>query len=266
MTKQRTMAPEKTTKKKNTIVNKSKSTNGKKTLAFDIGGSGFKASILNDQGEMNTQRGRNETAPTCPPNILLEKLKEMLTLLPPFDRISVGFPGVVRRGKTLGAVNLGNEAWRGFDLQNAIAKITGKPTIVINDADMQGLGAIKGKGVELVITLGTGVGSSLFEDGRLAPHIELAHIPFRKGQTYEQQLGNRALKRVGPERWNRRLGKAIEAFRALTHFDKLYIGGGNAGNVRLGLGKNIEIVSNTIGMMGGIWLWKDSNLNDGVQK
>lgn len=239
---------------------------GKKTLAFDIGGSGLKASILDETGKMVTDRIRIETPKPCPPPVLLANFKEMIKQLPEFDRVSVGFPGVVRKGKTLGCKNLGDEPWRGYQLQAALAKITGKPTIVINDADMQGLGAIKGRGVELVITLGTGLGSSLFEDGRMAPHIELAHIPFRKGQTYEQQLGNRALKTVGPERWNRRLERAIVAFRALTFFDKLYFGGGNAEHVTLNLGKDIVIVSNTLGIRGGIWLWKDSDPNNGFQK
>jgi polyphosphate glucokinase len=228
-----------------------------KTLAFDIGGSGLKASLLNEKGEMITERVRIETPRPCPPPLLLEKFKALIAQLPPFDRISVGFPGVVRYGITLGCANLGNEPWVRYNLQSALSRLTGKPVRVINDADMQGLGAIRGKGVELVITLGTGLGSSLFEEGRLAPHIELAHIPFRKGQTYEQQLGNRAFKRVGPERWNRRLQKAIEAFRALTFFDRLYLGGGNAEHVTFDLGKDIEIVSNANGLKGGIWLWKE---------
>src|SRR5215813_13691530 len=237
-----------------------------KTLAFDIGGSGLKASILNERGEMVTERARIDTPKPCPPSLLLEKLKELTAQLPPFDRVSVGFPGPVRKGKTLSSANLGSVEWNGFDLQRAIAKQTGKPAIVINDADMQGLGAIRGNGVEMVITLGTGLGSSLFEDGRLAPHIELAHIPFRKGQTYEEQLGNRALKKVGKTEWNKRLAKPVEVFRALTHFDRLYIGGGNAGNVSIDLGPDVEVVSNILGMRGGIWLWKDTDLSDGVQK
>jgi polyphosphate glucokinase len=236
------------------------------TLAFDIGGSGLKATVLDEKGKMVTERVRVETPKPCPPALLLEKLKELTDQLPHFDRISVGFPGPVRKGKTLSSANLGSDEWSGFDLRRAIAKQTGKPTIVINDADMQGLGAIKGRGVEMVITLGTGLGSALFEDGRLAPHIELAHIPFRKGETYEEQLGNRALKRVGKQAWNKRLAKAIDVFRALTHFDKLYLGGGNAGNVSLDLGPDVEIVSNTMGLRGGIWLWKDGDFDDGVQK
>ena len=262
------MAAKKKAKKKNNQKGTTfiKLTDGLKTLAFDIGGSGLKASMLDENGQMITDRVRVDTPKPCPPALLLEKLKELTAQLPPFDRVSVGFPGPVRKGKTVSSANLGTDEWNGFDLQEAIARQTGKPTLVINDADMQGLGAIRGEGVEMVITLGTGLGSALFEDGRLAPHIELAHIPFRKGQTYEEQLGNRAFKKVGKIEWNKRLAKAIEAFRALTHFDKLYIGGGNAENVSLRLGSDVEIVSNVLGMRGGIWLWKDGNVDDGVQK
>lgn len=239
---------------------------GIKTLAFDIGGSGLKASILDENGEMLTARVRMDTPQPCPPRILLEKFKELTAQLPPFDRVSVGFPGVVRHGRTLSGVNLDPQGWKGYDLQAALKKLTLKPVIVINDADMQGLGAIKGKGVELVLTLGTGLGSALFEDGRLAPHLELAHIPFRKGETYEQQLGNRAFKEVGKRRWNKRVQMAIEYFRILTNFDKLYLGGGNAANLSFRLTRDIEIVSNMYGIKGGIWVWKDPNLNDGISK
>jgi len=266
------MTAKKTVKKTTAVIRLKKKTSSKKpgaemkTLAFDIGGTGLKASLLDERGEMITERARVDTPKPCPPDLLLEKLKELTAQLPSFDRVSVGFPGPVRKGRTLSSANLGSEEWNGFDLQRAVARQTGKPTVVINDADMQGLGAIKGKGVEMVITLGTGLGSALFEDGRLAPHIELAHIPFRKGQTYEEQLGNRALKKVGKTEWNKRLAKAVEVFRALTHFDRLYIGGGNAGNVSIDLGPDVEVVSNILGIRGGIWLWKDSDLSDGVQK
>src|SRR5262245_51648266 len=261
------MAAKKTIKKKTAKkTTGKKSAAGLKTLAFDIGGTGLKASLLDERGEMITKRARVDTPKPCPPALLLEKLKELTAQLPPFDRVSVGFPGPVRKGRTLSSANLGSDEWNGFDLQRAIAKQTGRPAVVINDADMQGLGAIKGIGVEMVITLGTGLGSALFEDGRLAPHIELAHIPFRKGQTYEEQLGARALKKVGKIEWNKRLAKAVEVFRALTHFDRLYIGGGNAANVLIDLGPDVEVVSNILGIRGGIWLWKDTNLNDGVQK
>src|SRR5262245_8088067 len=150
------MTAKKTVKKTTAAIRLKKKTSGKKpgakmkTLAFDIGGSGLKASLLDERGEMVTERARVDTPKPCPPDLLLEKLKELTAQLPPFDRVSVGFPGPVRKGRTLSSANLGSEEWNGFDLRRAIAKQTGKPTVVINDADMQGLGAIKGKGVEMV--------------------------------------------------------------------------------------------------------------------
>src|SRR5262245_34183935 len=91
---------------------------GIKTLAFDIGGSGLKATILDENGEMLTQRVRVETPKPCPPKVLLEKFKELTAQLPPFDRAAVGFPGVVRHGRTLTGVNLGGKVWLGYDLQH----------------------------------------------------------------------------------------------------------------------------------------------------
>lgn len=120
---------------------------------------------------------------------------------------------------------------------------------------MQGLAAIEGKGVEMVVTLGTGFGTSLFENGRLGPHLELAHHPFRKGESYEQQLGNPARKESGNGKWNRRLEQAIATLRTLTHFDHLYLGGGNAKKVTLELPPDVSIISNVEGIRGGYWLW-----------
>jgi polyphosphate glucokinase len=227
------------------------------TLAIDIGGTGLKAAVLNAKGEMITDRARVETPQPCPPKVFLKALSELLAPLPHYDRVSVGFPGVVRKGKILTAVNLGDKAWRGFDLDTALTKQLGKPVRVLNDADVQGLGAIRGQGVELVITLGTGFGSALFEDGRLAPHLELGHHPFRKGETYEEQLGNAARQEVGKRRWNRRVRCAIETLRTLTNFDHLYIGGGNAAKIGFKLPPDVSIISNECGMKGGIGLWRD---------
>jgi polyphosphate glucokinase len=102
----------------------------------------------------------------------------------------------VRGGVTETAVNLDPD-WVGFDLATALSQRLDKPARVINDADMQGLGAISGKGVELVITLGTGFGAALFLDGKLVPNLEMGHHQFRKEETYEQQLGRAALEKGG---------------------------------------------------------------------
>src|SRR6266852_7482854 len=193
-------------------------------LAIDIGGTGLKAAILSDEGEMLTERLRVATPHPISPEGLVDALIKLIEPLTGFDYVSVGFPGVVRNGKIITAPNLGTEALKGFDLAGELVERLGKPVRVINDADMQGYGAVEGKGLEMVITLGTGFGSALFMDGELAPHLEIAHLPFRKDKTYDQQIGDKARKKVGKKTWNRRVKRAIDTLRVLTHFDKLYIG------------------------------------------
>lgn len=227
------------------------------TLAIDIGGTGLKASVLDEAGQMLHDRVRVETPVGAPPEVIVEELARLVEPLPPFDRISVGFPGVVRDGRVLTAPNLQHPGWQGFELAKALEARLGKPTRLCNDADMQGLAAIAGKGVELVITLGTGFGTALYLDGRLAPHLELAHHPFRKGETYEEQLGNAARKKVGNKKWNKRIQKAIGTLRKLVHFDHLYIGGGNAKKITFTPDPDVTLISNEAGIRGGIALWKD---------
>ncbi|MEY4166209.1 MAG: ROK family protein [Blastocatellia bacterium] len=229
---------------------------GRVTLAVDVGGTRLKAALIDEQGRMISERVRVKTPRPCPPELLVAKVRDLVAELAEFDRVSVGFPGVVRRGTILTAVNLGNSLWVGFNLEEALTSALARPVRVINDADMQGLAAINGEGVEMVITLGTGVGCGLFLDGRLAPHLEIGHIPFRKNQTFEEQLGNQALVEIGRRRWNRRLYKAIGWWRVLTSFDKLYLGGGNAQEITFDLPEDVVIVPNELGLRGGIGLWK----------
>lgn len=226
------------------------------TLAIDIGGTGLKAAILDYEGEMVGERVRVETPHPSPPNVVTESLVKLVEPLAGYARVSVGFPGVVRKGKILTAHNLGQDDWYGFDLRGALQRLLGKPVKVKNDADVQGLGAIRGQGIEMVITLGTGFGTALFDDGWISSHLELAHHPFRKGETYEEQLGNETLHRVGKKKWNRRVERAIGTIRRLTNFDTLFIGGGNAEKIEFDLPSDVEIVSNELGMRGGIWLWR----------
>jgi len=222
---------------------------------LDIGGTGLKAMLLDEKGTPMTDRVRVETPRPCPPKVLLKNFKTLVSSLAPYDRIAAGFPGVVRKGVVVTAPNLGTDDWHGFDLASALSNTLGKPAHVINDAEMQGLAAIRGHGVELVITLGTGVGSGLFEDGRPSPHLELAHHPFRNDETYEEQLGNKAFLDVGTKRWNKRVERAIKTLRILTTFDRLYFGGGNAEKIEFDLPADVERVPNVLGLRGGIWLW-----------
>ena len=228
-----------------------------RVLAIDIGGTGLKAAILNLEGEMLTERLRVDTPHPCKPDDLVNALAKLVEPLAGFDYVSVGFPGVVRNGKIITAPNLGTKELGGFDLATALQERLGKPVRVTNDADMQGFGAIEGKGLEMVITLGTGFGSALFMDGVLAPHLEIAHLPFRKNKDYDQQIGDKARKKIGKKVWNRRVRRAIETLRALTHFDKLYIGGGNAARINFELEPDVKIISNECGVRGGAWLWRE---------
>jgi polyphosphate glucokinase len=226
------------------------------TLAIDIGGSGLKAMLLDPKGKPLSERQRLETPAPSTPDAVLAGLDELRKRLPKFDRVSVGFPGVIKRGVALKAANLG-PTWTGFALQAELEKRWKKPVRVANDAAVQGYGAIKGDGVELMLTLGTGLGSSLFTDGRLCPGLELGHHPWRKkGKVYEDYLGRRGLDKFGKRIWNKFLQSAIAQTEELFNWDYLYLGGGNTKKIDFLPGKNIEIVSNEAGLLGGVALWR----------
>lgn len=227
------------------------------TLAVDIGGSGTKVILLDQVGTPISERARVKTPSPATPKAVLDAISKLAADQPKFDRVSVGFPGVVRHGTTYTAVNLHRD-WVGFPLAERLTQTLQCPTRVANDADIQGYGAISGEGVELVITLGTGFGSALFVNGHLVPNLEMAHHRFRKTESYEEQLGRAALEKVGKEKWNRRLKKAIDSLDHLFNFDRLYIGGGETKNINFKLASNISVVPNVLGLLGGIALWKES--------
>ncbi len=229
---------------------------GPRTLAIDIGASGLKASVLNARGRMLSERVRIKTPRPCPPRVLVRSLVELVAELPESERVSVGFPGYVRRGRVLTAPNLGTDEWKGFRLADVLARRLGKPVRLANDADMQGLAAMQGKGVELVVTLGTGVGTALFEDGRLLPHLEISQHPAWRGETYDQYIGDAARKRFGKKKWNERVRRALGQMRVLINFDKVHIGGGNAKKITFELDRDMRIVSNRAGILGGVKLWR----------
>lgn len=228
-----------------------------RTLGIDIGGSGIKAAVLDGAGRMLTERVRVATPHPCSPDVLLNLLAELVAPLPGFQRISIGFPGVIRAGRVLTAPNLGTPPWRGFPLERRISRIFDRPARLMNDAEVQGLGIIRGRGLEVVLTLGTGVGSAIFEDGRPAPHLELAHHPLHNGKTYDEYLGNDARVAHGRKKWNRRVRKAVGIVATLLNYDLLYLGGGNAKHIDFDLPKDVRIASNDTGITGGIHLWDD---------
>ncbi len=230
---------------------------GLRTLSIDVGGTGVKCSVLDASGAMLHEKVRRPTPDPCPPDVLLRQIGEMTTTLPPFDRVSLGFPGAVRRGRVITAPHFPALEWAGYDLAAALEHALDRPARVLNDAEVQGFGVISGKGLELVLTLGTGAGTALFDEGALTPHLELAQHPIRGKMTYNGYVGREALAAVGPKRWNRRVGKTIAILESLIHFDHLYVGGGNSERVTVDLPSSVTLVSNDAGITGGIALWKD---------
>lgn len=228
------------------------------TLAIDVGGSSIKAIILQDDGTNASARSLIHTPHPATPDAIVFALIDLIMQQDKYDRISIGFPSVVENGVTRGAINL-HPDWDGFPLAEVLQNKLGKPIRIANDADVQGCGAIAGQGVELVITLGTGFGSSLFLDGKLLPNLELGQHIFCDRNTYEDLLGQAALEQVGIEVWNMRLLAAIATLYKLFNYDKLYIGGGNARLVTVELPANVAIVSNDLGLIGGLALWNFSS-------
>lgn len=239
------------------------------TLSVDIGGSGIKASVVNAQAVMVSERVRVDTPYPCPPELLVSTIAELVRPLPSVSRVSVGFPGLVRNGHVIQVPSLSRrfyggdcdaamaEAWRGFDLAHALVQVFRLPTKVVNDADMQGCAVARGDGMEFVLTLGTGVGTALFSNGALLPHLELSHGPFRGGLSFDIALGNAERKAIGNERWAKRVAKAIVAFDEMLYFDRIFVGGGNAKHLSAAdIGPKGEIIPNTSGILGGVRVWE----------
>jgi polyphosphate glucokinase len=226
------------------------------TLAVDIGGTGIKVIALDARGKPFCERQRVPTPIPATPARILDALDKLRAATPACDRVSVGFPGVIKRGRVLTAANL-HQRWIDFSLQSELERRWKLPVRVANDAAVQGYGAIRGKGVEMMLTLGTGLGSALFTNGHLCPGLELGHHPWHKGKTYEDYLGRHGLKKLGKKRWNKRLAEAIEQTAHTFNWDHLYLGGGNARLITFALPLHISVVSNEDGLFGGVALWND---------
>lgn len=227
-----------------------------RTLAIDIGGTGLKALVLDARGEKLTERVRVETPRPATPEAVVAALVALVKPLAPFDRVSVGFPGVILGGSTHTAPNL-DESWKGFELRESLERRLERPTRVLNDAGVQGFGVIEGKGVEMVLTLGTGMGCALYVDGRYVPNLELAHHPFDGKRTYEELVGGRALEKVGKKKWNARVAKVLAQIEPIWNPRRIYLGGGNAKHLRLDLPAHVRITDNVAGLLGGIRLWEE---------
>ena len=233
-----------------------KATTGQlKILSIDIGGSHIKGTILNQKGELQKDYEKVVTPIPASPENVLKSIKGLVKDFPGYDRVSVGFPGYIKSGVVKTAPNLGTDLWKDVDFAKKLEETLGKAAQVVNDADMQGLGVVKGKGLEMVITLGTGFGTALLMDGNLLPHLEFSHQPFGKSKSYYKYIGEVALQKEGAKKWNKRMQKVFEVLKTVFNYDYLYIGGGNSDLLTFKLDKNMKIVSNADGIKGGSRLW-----------
>lgn len=243
------------------------------TLAVDCGGTGIKASVLDPAGTLHARPVRVPTPYPLPVARFLDTLAELAERLPRADRATVGVPGMIRHGVVITTPHYVTESgprsrpvarlveeWSGFDVRAALEQRLAVPTLVLNDAEVHGAGVVTGAGLELVLTLGTGLGCALFDGGRLAPHLELSQAPVRWGLSYDTYIGDKERRRLGPAFWSRRVRRVVDALRPVFVWDRLYIGGGNARVIRpevvAELGDDVVIVPNTAGIVGGVRAWE----------
>ena len=226
------------------------------TLSIDIGGTRVKMMVLDEKGKPVTKRLRDDTPHPATVDALCEVLHKLILQIDiGYDRVSAGFPGVVLNGIVKTAANL-DPSWIGVSLEEKLNDMTGKPTRVANDADVQGYGNIEGKGLELVITLGTGVGTAMFIHGVLVPNLEFGHHPFMDNLSYEELLSEAKLLEIGKEQWCLNLKRAIQTWSMAFNYDYLYIGGGHSELINFILPENVKITENIEGILGGIKLWE----------
>ncbi|HSQ45101.1 MAG TPA: ROK family protein [Ginsengibacter sp.] len=233
--------------------------NDDKILAIDIGGSHIKATVLNVSGIFLQDYERLPTPMPATPGKVLAVIKELAQKCPGYDKVAAGFPGFIKDGVVKTAPNLSTADWANFNLVKALEETLGKPAMVVNDADLQGLAIVSGKGLELMITLGTGFGTALLRDGVLMPHLEIAHHPVTKNKDYDAYIGEFEFKRIGKKKWNKRMKRVIEILKVVFNYDRLYISGGSAKEINFKLDDNIVIAGNRDGIKGGAKLWEQEH-------
>jgi polyphosphate glucokinase len=226
---------------------------GSTILAVDVGGSHVKVMTDGERTKREFPSDHNLSAKT-----MIKKIKQ-LTKDWSYDVVSVGYPGaVVRNRPTAEPYNLGR-GWKGFDFQKAF----GHPTKVVNDALMQALGSYEG-GKMLFLGLGTGLGSAMVVDGVLVP-MELGHLPYRKGKTFEDFVGAAALKRHGKRKWKRSVGDVVKRFIAALQPDYVVLGGGNADKLGT-LPPNARLGDNGDAFKGGFKLWHNRSTRSSIAR
>jgi len=219
----------------------------RRVLAIDVGGSHVKMRVSGRREEREFESG-----PGMTPRQMVAGIRK-LTGDWQYDAVSIGYPGVVVHGKIVTEpYNLGR-GWVGFDFRRAF----GRPTVLMNDAAMQAIGSYEG-GRMLFLGLGTGLGSALIVDGTVAP-MELAHLPYKGGRSYEDYVGDRGRRRLGPKKWRRTVAAVVEQLSKAVEADYVVLGGGNARKLKK-MPKNARLGNNEFAFLGGFRVWRKSAL------
>jgi predicted NBD/HSP70 family sugar kinase len=221
---------------------KRKSRKTPRVLVVDVGGSHVKCLVTGE-----TRRRKFKSGPGLEPASMVEQVRRIVRGWR-FDRVSIGYPGVVRGGKIVREPHNLGSGWVGFDFEAAF----GRPVKLLNDAAMQALGAYRG-GTMLFLGLGTGLGSALIVDGEIAP-MELGHLACGRDKTYEYFLGEDGRERVGDAQWRRKVREVMKSFRDALLPDYIVLGGGNAKRIER-LPAKTRRGSNADAFTGGFRLW-----------
>lgn len=215
----------------------------KKILVIDVGGTHVKMRVTGHRAMREFTSG-----PALTPQKMVAQARSVSAGWR-YDALCIGYPGVVLHGKpVVEPHNLGS-GWVGFDF----AKAFGKPVRIINDAALQAIGSYK-SGRMLFLGLGTGLGSALVIDGVVEP-TELAHLPYKRGRTYEEYVGERGRKRLGTKKWRKAVADVVERLGTALEVDEVVIGGGNARRLTR-LPKNARRIENSNAFIGGVRLWQ----------
>jgi polyphosphate glucokinase len=233
----------------------------------------MKCLVLDAAGHAASTRARLPTPYPCPPEAFVDAVERLARATEArFDRVSVGMPGLVRHGVVRWTPHYVTESgpfspirsdlallWQDLDIRTLLESRLGRPTRVVNDAELAGLSVISGRGYEVMLTLGTGLGFAHFSDGVLLPKIEVSAAPFRKGSSFDERLGHHARKARGSKAWSRDVQRALRRLYAVFSWDRAYLGGGGSKHLRARVDEYVTPVGNRAGILGGVRLWDEAS-------
>ena len=214
-----------------------------RVLVIDIGGTHIKLLATGQKEPIKIPSG-----PEMTPRRMVTLVRRA-TAKWKYSAVSIGYPGPVLHGKPVSDPHNLAPGWVGFDFRKAF----GRPVKLMNDAALQAIGSYK-RGRMLFLGLGTGLGSALIVDGVIEP-LELAHLPYKKGGTYEDYIGLRGLERLGKKKWRRYVADVVNRLKAALEVDDVVIGGGNAKLLKA-LPAGARLGSNANAFLGGFRIWQ----------